>query len=213
MQTSEERLQFAITLIEQDLDGLAREDWETLRRKLMSYFDAWTGGLVPMPHLPPHPQTYPMSAMKTLQQDVARVLESVVARESSKGPAMVQVQTLHHLTRAPGLPKRFGERQVLIVSGHTRDVFLDLLFHMLAGADTSPIRRCEPCGRLFVRVRRQKFCTNEQCSRDRKAAAWESYVKTPVGRKARARQYEKRCEQHGWTAGVRKKRPRRRRQS
>jgi len=70
---------------------------------------------------------------------------------------------------------------------------MQLAWHLESPAGQR-VRKCPECGRFFLRVRRQIYCSSRCTDR----ATWRQYPEAKK-RRARAKQYEK----HGWTVGAR----------
>ena len=56
-------------------------------------------------------------------------------------------------------PPPFATRNALFAAGSTRDTFLLTLFFLLAREPTDKIRMCPECHALFLRVRKQQYCS------------------------------------------------------
>jgi len=81
--------------------------------------------------------------------------------------------------------------------GSPVETFGMTLVWLLSGPAGARVRKCPECGRFFLRVRRQIYCS-DRCT-DR--ATWRKY---PEHKKRRARR--KQYERHGWKLGARRTR-------
>ena len=93
------------------------------------------------------------------------------------------------------VPGETGARCLRLQSG-VRTGFVLALGFLLAGAEGERVRDCPWCRRLFVRTRRQIYCSRECTNR----ATWASYPEAKK-RASRKRQYDK----QGWSLGARRK--------
>lgn len=83
------------------------------------------------------------------------------------------------------------------IDGDAVDVFCVMLAQLLSVSDLGArVRKCPECGRLFLRIRRQLYCS-DRCT-DR--ATWRNY---PESKKRRSRQPL--YDLNGWKMGARKK--------
>ena len=144
---------------------------------------------------PPFAKDYPRAAFKQLQADATYVLKRLVDgrdwKSSKSGTKLIQICTGRVLVPVPAMKGR----AFLHVTGALRDVFLEVLFHLLGSEESDRILRCPECSSLFYRVRRQKFCRPSCANR----AFWRTYPSTAKGKRARLKQYRK----HGWSLGGR----------
>ena len=87
------------------------------------------------------------------------------------------------------------------IAGSVRAAFLFTLWYLFASKAGDRVRACPECGRIFLRVRRQIYCSPKCTNR----ATWRNY---PEQKKRRARQ--KYYDKYGWKLGARKKKGTRR---
>jgi len=136
---------------------------------------------------------YPRDATKVmlfrLQRDARNMLEQAVEGRGFKPTIISDGQNLV-LDVVGGSS---GPR-TLRIGGSMHAAFLLTLAYLLAGKHGVPVLKCPECGRLFVRVRRQKYC-QDACT---DKATWRNYPEEKK-RLAREKQYEK----QGWRLGAR----------
>jgi hypothetical protein len=159
-----------------------------------------------------------------LQADVLRMLTSFVSgrRAAEEALARAAASPLHHyrsekndtdtyvgdisvVFAGPGTPHLATPVRVTVhvgqgycrLGGPARDMFLLEVQRLLDSNVSERLCACPNCGTLFVRIRRQAYCS-EEC-RDRNY--YEEWKTTPQAEAARRRFYAK----NGWTRGARKK--------
>jgi len=205
MNTAEERLAFAVRFGETNLNTLRPGDWLNLRDDVDDFLRpegslAATGGILAQ-WTGPDPRELTEKDIWDLQSTVQAILNGLVSgREmvqdtppaTDLGPQL-QFPTLSYAL-VPAPPPFVG-RTILYVSGSTQDVFLAILLHLLWREPTNKIRRCPECGGLFVRNRKQRYCS-QRCT---KRATMRTWRKKPQGKAAAARssraQYERKVKQ------------------
>jgi hypothetical protein len=79
-----------------------------------------------------------------------------------------------------------GWRGTLLATGSTRDTILLLVLMLLYGTERPPIGRCPECERLYLRVRRQQYCSRP-CVNRANARAYRATLldKKPATKKRR----------------------------
>src|SRR5262249_15382771 len=169
MKTDAERLQFVIRFAQMDLDTLRPGDWLNLRDDLGSFLtgslygpeyytgDTPIGGDVEVrPMEPPFPYEYPKDAFRELQQKTRYILCTMVvnsrAGHSVWAPIPLQVQLA--TPSLDGLIPATGQH-LLIAEGPTRDMFLLLVFVLIARGSTARVLCCPECSTIFYRVGKQ----------------------------------------------------------
>ena len=173
MKTDAERLQFVIRFAQMDLDTLRPGDWLNLRDDLGSFLtgslygheyyagDTPIGGDVEVcPMDPPYPLEYPEDAFRELQQETRYILRTMVV-DSRAGHSVWDPISLQARLATPsldGLIPATGQH-LLIAEGATRDMFLLLLFVLLARGSTARILHCPDCSTIFYRVGKQLYCS------------------------------------------------------
>lgn len=89
---------------------------------------------------------------------------------------------------------RFAGRCVLHVEGDTRGAFLTTLLFLLAQQSTNRVSKCPECDRLFLRVRKQLYCSRTCVNRANKRD-WRKTQKGKENGRAQARaRYEKKIK-------------------
>ncbi len=133
--------------------------------------------------MPPYPQDYPKDLMHTLQAEVKGVMRALIETRRQipaqraaleKGgvrfgppfhPAYVVPQPAIRISVRPAWfdvanpTPAAADRNILWVSGSVRDVFVFVLAFLLAQEPRSRFQECPGCGRLFYRIRRQRYCS------------------------------------------------------
>ena len=107
---------------------------------------------------------------------------------------LLQVMLLPPWTGFAG-PISFGNIKLMPIAGGTatftgehRDVFLLECCYLLRDPESvSMIRQCEPCGKFFFRVRRQKYCSRVCTLRTNKKAYLDSLREKAEREKAKAK--------------------------
>ena len=194
MTTDQYVLFFAVKLVDADFATLSRADWMKLREELdhvlgrdkIHVRSERAGVLVDPSFSLPRPQQFKKPEFSSLQRKAKSILEDVVRGQSigrKQYRPDIGFQTL---------PDK--DRSVLHVQGSVQDVFVYVLLQALTRTSIHPVRRCAVCGRIFVRVRKQLYCTR-RCTN---AASTRAYRRTPLGKEAvqrtNRRAYEKRTK-------------------
>ena len=194
-QQARQQVQFAVDFAERDLGRSPQSEWPSLGRELMQFSRGQAMG-APRPGPGRFPKRYPKKMLLKLQGEVRQLF-----RWSESGNvAALSVRPAVTVTYEFGQPG--GKRPpVLYMTGSIRDVFMTVLVHALRDAGTDVVGRCV-CGRLFARMRRQKYCTSTECAERRNKTYWAAYIRSPKGVAARKRQYAK---GGNWTFGARRK--------
>lgn len=157
---------------------------------------------------PPYPWDYPKGQLVELQEDVRRFLENEVLGDVEhpflKNAVLKDVR--HPTTISDDSDDQPLVADVVTVGGKRRGriggsvraaFLLTLWFLRVAGTGVPAVLKCPECGRLFVRVRRQKYC-RDACT---DKATWRNY---PQKKKLAAR--KKYYESQGWILGTRSER-------
>ena len=182
-----------------DLAALTEADRETLLEDIGHSFYEGEGALAEHGTMVtltmPYPPAMTDAELVALQGEVQQILAGLVGDwepTEHGGPlGLTRVTVSKQL-----IPHDQSDRSFVWVTGAPRDVYLEYLFHLAIHVGVDRIRRCPApdCGRLFIRERRQKYCTRECTNR----ALWSSYSPKQK-RKWRQKQYDK----NGWTVGAR----------
>ncbi len=141
----------------------------------------------------PWPWEYPKLQLHQLQEDTQQLLESTIEGRGFNPTTISDGKD--------GQPLRadvviFGDERVLRIAGSVRAGFLLTLLYLMQGPAEVPVLKCPVCGRVFVRVRRQKYCRRECANK----ANWE-------GRSEEDKQRYRKTEyaKHGWELGAHSK--------
>ena len=212
MKIDAERLQFVIRFAQMDLDTLRPWAWLKLRDDLGAFLtgslygqeyyadDTPIGGDVEVrPMEPPYPDEYPEDAFRELQEETRHILQTMVvhprAERSVWAPISIQAQLA--APRLDGLIPAIGQH-LLIAEGTTRDMFLLLVFLLLARGSTARILRCPECSTIFYRVGKQLYCSRT-CSNRANVRTWRQReeVKQAEAERAHTRYANKKKQEIG----------------
>jgi hypothetical protein len=158
----------------------------------------WRGYRRQFLDLPPDPLgKWPGIGMKPRPDVRAMQLHQLGAIQQTARELLTEVSAGNEVrTTATGTCTFIGDRFSFRTADPVEGFRVGLTW-LLTGGAARTIRQCPECRRYFVRVRRQKYCS-DQCT-DR--ATWRNY---PEAKKRRARQ--KQYDKYGWTLGARSKR-------
>jgi hypothetical protein len=173
------------------------------------------GGFGVMVTEPPWPEEYSREAFEILQAAVKGALLTAAAHGGhDRYRVQVNIDTEQRATAEPAEPFRapdsgqaidadaflvpvttqwmvFGESEslppVLVTTGAARDVFLMKLFFLMLQHGCANIKSCPECGRLFWRVRRQKYCSRT-CVNRVNMREWTRSKREQAARRAASRQ-------------------------
>lgn len=179
MHTAEEQLQWAVNFAQRDLSALREGDWLNLYDDLDRFCGLGVTMLlgaheriITTPQAPPGGLT--RDAVRALQVETQRVLETVAdwnanpaqpvpGAAAARGGVAASV-TLRGI-RAVWVPPPVG---ALMFEGAAGDMVCVRLFLILSDGDhAARVLRCPavPCRRLFLRVRRQRYCSRKCVNR------------------------------------------------
>ena len=103
----------------------------------------------------PFPQDYTMKDFTDLQGAVRLVLEKALLEETYDYRGSTQVQSLEFNLVQPSSGPKY-----IYVIGSVRDVFLTILFFLLAQEGVDNIKTCPECGTIYYKhVGWQKYCS------------------------------------------------------
>lgn len=183
-----DRARFAIQLRSLDVQALSAGGLNTVWRQLGAFLghespreDVGVAFVSAKPR--PHPMDkYRKEVVEACQASARTLLARHVAHETVAatvtGSVTVSATAGRFMFRARG----------------RAEVFQLVLVYLLSEPVGARIRKCPECGEIFLRVRRQLYCSDTCTDR----VTWRNYP--PVKkRRARKKQYEK----HGWTLGAR----------
>jgi hypothetical protein len=199
-----------------DLDRLRPGDWLNLRDDLEAFLGrhrldrlvsqedpaaplAALGDIVGTPTEPPYPEEYGVDDFRVLQQEtkctLSRMLDKREGVPVASSPVLIPVRC--DLLNFGFVPSLAG-RNMLEVSGTTRDTFLMVLYVRLSREPTDRILRCPECQTIFYRVRKQRYCSRP-CVHRAAARKWRRTEKGQHYERQRSRtRYEARVKRiHG----------------
>jgi hypothetical protein len=185
------RLQFAVQFAQMDLDTLRPGDWMNLRwdlqlflnlegkdtplelqRKLQSgtYVpDISHGGVMAVVLDGPQLTDMPEADIKALQAETQAVFTEVVTTRNPphKTEYDIEIPARWAIISLDAHPLSKGRpgRNLVVVKGTARNMFLLVLLLLLKEEPTDRILPCPECGRLFYRVRKQAYCSRSCVNR------------------------------------------------
>jgi hypothetical protein len=198
MKTEADYLRFVVRLTTWDgLEGNALKDIRNdIHAMLQAPVVVGRGSLIARPS----DDSDDLAWFQQLQRDVRQLMRPIIHfDEKVSGETIVRSVSY----RAPETTTRKSVLQVvggtvlLDVRGSRRDVFLEILCHVLVTLPLDKLRRCPGCGTPFFRSGRQTHCT-PKCYN---ASYWSSL---PTDQLERYR--EKQYEAGNWTRGARLRR-------
>lgn len=178
MNTADERLAFAVAFAQMDLSQFRPGDWLNLRGDLTSFLGLTPGSVTPLASLggieaviaDPHPQEWAEKDFEKLQKTTygllvskAEDIEMAQIREPSteKGP-----RTENDSRPFSGgnllfvvAPRSPGRPAFPTFYGSASNMFFLILALLLGQQPSDRIRRCPECQRLFLRIRKQEYCS------------------------------------------------------
>lgn len=196
MRTDADRVRFAVRFASEPLSTLGLK---RVRHELAAFLGLTREGAAPPGGFgvqvstvrPPYPWQYSRGRLVQLQRDAYHLLADAVEGRGLHATTISDSQELSAGVIGPARTRR------LRIGGSVRAAFLLTLAFLIAGKGAVPVLKCPECGRLFVRVRRQKYCSSTCTDR----AVWRNYPEHKK-RAARLKWYEK----FGWELGARSKR-------
>jgi hypothetical protein len=196
MQTAAERLKFAISFAQLDLDRLRPGDWLNLRDDLTTFLGlqvgrrrpvADTGGVLVAGLDGPQPEDLSIDDFRRLQAEV----RSILAEQVDVQP------TGEHIASFRAIQAEYAVLPwAIYIRGPVHDMTLLTLMHLLFRQPTAPIRRCPECQTIFYRVRKQRYCSRPCVHR----TAVRKWRQTEAGQ-----QYERRRGRARYEAGVKRR--------
>src|SRR5262249_47283525 len=168
----QESLEFVVRFAGANLPELRPGDFLNLRDDLTSFFarpgEDMRGpvGEIVTPSKRPRPAEYELEDFQALQKDVRAILNELISGRDEAMPA-APTRRLEQLEFTSFSSPRMKNRSVLWARGSTRDTFLFRLFLLLAKEPITRVLRCkaEDCNRLFIRKRKQEFCSTRCTNR------------------------------------------------
>jgi hypothetical protein len=141
-----------------------------------------------------------------LRLTVRSILDAVVHGVSVATPPLPELT----ITLGPVVA---GRQVVVRADGSVPDRFVLALMLLLAHVGAERVRACPACGGAFLKLGRRAHCHRPECRRHRASEYWQRYMKTPKGRRALRKHYQRMYEtvyaENGWTPGARSRKPRR----
>lgn len=201
MKSARDRIEWLVAFAGKDLATMRAGDWLNLRDDVGAFLGTTSGGAtladlgglpIIMPIAPPAPKDLSDVALRELQSEIRTLLDGLVGplRQHPRQHAVtwtglmagVKVETSYTLLGHHSLGA------LLTASGRPRDMVLLRAIMLLTREDTQRLGRCpEPeCGKLFFRVRRQKYCGRACVNRANKRA-WRAGLSARRTRKPRTR--------------------------
>ena len=153
-QSEAEDLAFAVQFAGMDLDHLRPGDWLNLRDDFSKFlaFHSVEG---------PGYRDCPEDDFRAIQRDLNTLLRDVVtSRDTHRlSPTFVPIHVRISLFCMPAQGP-FPEQTMRQACGPMRDLFILRVRDLLLQAPTlEPIRQCPECERIFLRVRKQEYCS------------------------------------------------------
>jgi hypothetical protein len=193
MKTDAERLQFVVRFAQMDLSTLRRGDWFNLLEDLETFLISgeadrwedspelnrpsvstggffvfirdWMGGATRQNH----------EELQALQTETLAILSAVVCGQQTGTLPLnwVPETALTVKTRVMNIGSfdHSRNRNILLVNGAPRDVFIFMLQLLLIREPTNRICVCPECRTLFYRIGKQQYCTRA-CSNRVNVRTW-----------------------------------------
>jgi uncharacterized C2H2 Zn-finger protein len=164
MKDADERIAFLLKLSALDLRHMRAGDWLNLRDDLADFLGIgprsheglYMGGRqIASPTTPPFPKDMTEDALRALQAELIALLGALVGgRDTTQSvfPTFEIGATRYALVGSP------NTGPLVSVTGATRDIVLLTAIQLLVREDTAKVARCPECGRIFHRIRRQRYC-------------------------------------------------------
>ena len=195
IKTDVDRISFAVRFADMNVMAARDPELRTLRQKLEEFL-GFTGRAAAGSFdvhasvtRQPYPWKYTQRDLHELQRETLQLLKGAVERGGLHGGIEIGDED-GIVVDVVGPP---GER-VLRFGGSTRSCFILTLAYLLKSSAGERVVKCPECGRIFVRVRRQKYCTPKCTDK----ATWRNY---PEDKKRQSR--KKYYDSQGWTLGAR----------
>jgi hypothetical protein len=204
MDTSDERLAFAVGFAQMDLSRLRPGDWLNLREDVTAFLGLTPESMTPLASLggisvgvyPPYPQELTEEQFEFLR---IRTYDLLVSKMENIAMAQVgEPPTENDSVPFPGgnimfmvRPYAPEWRAVPEFRGLTSDMFLLILTLLLGQQPPDRIRRCPECQKLFLRIRKQGYCGRTCVNRVNKRTWREAQEMKAQQRPARKRTTKK----------------------
>jgi endogenous inhibitor of DNA gyrase (YacG/DUF329 family) len=191
-----ERIGLAVKFAQRDLSELTETDLQQLRGDLNEIIGSgtkfvFTGNASLSPQLgSPSPSQFTAEDFRSLQREIRGILGNFT-QAGSGNLAVTEIKAGYTIVNADFAG--FPDRSFVQVRGSGRDLALLALLTLLSLASVPYVLRCPECGTIFVRVRRQKYCSR-RCASNANFRAWSATNRERVraaARKAARKRYEK----------------------
>jgi hypothetical protein len=213
MASLDERLTFIVRFANMELERLRPGDWLNLQDDLSVFIFGRAGEVRPItpdtvqlggPVGTLFPLNSSMDLIRALQAETRQVLEwltrwrtegaaslehmiAEIMRGWTQGafPTLLGVIDIHVQLSLIPLDSVGGRgRTILAVAGPTRDVYLYTLYQLLSQDEAQRIMQCPECGTIFVRVRKQRYCSR-RCTNRVNMRDWRHTEKGKAGESGR----------------------------
>ena len=192
IKTDVDRISFAVRFADMNVMAAKEATLRKLRRELGEFLGftqrAATGRFDVHAAITraPYPRGYSRRELHELRKAALEILTGAVEGKGFTGGVSIDGVVVDVVGPA--------DERVLRFSGTTLSCFVLTLAFLLKGRAGERVAKCPECRRIFVRVRRQLYCTPKCTDR----ATWRNY---PEDKKRRAR--KKYYDSQGWTLGTR----------
>jgi hypothetical protein len=173
-------VRFLVRLVTADFDRFREGDWLNLREDLKQFLELDILGLTFQPlDSMPVPDVSGPEGMMELRSTLASLIYPFAESQSSGVPAAAHSARLKEYAGFQSeyaipadalfaIKSKQGERPTLKLSAdHRALIFLKAAFVLLVanGPEASRVRLCPECGSLFIRVRKQLYCSRKCVNR------------------------------------------------
>jgi uncharacterized C2H2 Zn-finger protein len=184
MKSGNERIAFLLKFAALDLRQMRAGDWLNLRDDLADFLGIGprshegiylAGRQIATPGIPPLPKDMSEDALRALQAELIALLGALVGgrdKTQSIFPTFEIGATRYGLVGSP------NTGPLVSVTGATRDIVLLTAIQLLIREDTGKVARCPECGKIFHRIRRQRYC-ERTCVNKANKRNWRAGLSTP----------------------------------
>ena len=211
MHTAKNQLRFLSDFSQMDLNSFRSGDWLNLHEDIVAFLglvqvgDAYKLRSQVNESDPPVAVVMPTDLVpgKRLSRATIRAMQEA-ARDVLK--LVVTARQRPDLFRGPrrtiqiryDLVPLFKSRSLLFVSGRAREVFVFMLHLVLSQQPSDKLKTCPQCDKIFLRVRRQRYCSRQCTNRaNMRAFLARSQGRDATRRYARERYARKQRERLG----------------
>lgn len=177
-----EQLNFIVYFANLDFKkGIREGDWINLQDDFRRFFPIvgkiFQGSIQFHPHSDPEYEKYPKDKFLRLQGELQELLLTKTKRKSEDGSIrlthLIEIKVSYSFSSN-------GDINFLVAVGHVRDLFLQRVINLLLDPEASSnFRQCPECKKIFLRVRRQVYCS-PPCADKANKRVW---LKTPKGKR------------------------------